>query len=36
MNTKMKAALKMKNTQEKTTLGDISALSALKDKMDGK
>ncbi len=31
-----KAVKKMKDTQEKTTLGDISALSDLKDKMDGK
>ena len=31
-----KAVKKMKDNQEKTTLGDISALSALKDKMDGK
>jgi small subunit ribosomal protein S1 len=31
-----KAVKKMKETQEKTTLGDISALSDLKDKMDGK
>jgi hypothetical protein len=26
----------MKDNQEKTTLGDISALSDLKNKMDGK
>ena len=31
-----KAVKKMKETQEKTTLGDISALSDLKDKMEGK
>jgi small subunit ribosomal protein S1 len=31
-----KAVKKVKDNQEKTTLGDISALSALKDKMDGK
>ena len=31
-----KAVKKMKDNQEKTTLGDISALSDLKDKMDGK
>lgn len=31
-----KAVKKMKDTQEKTTLGDISALSDLKEKMDGK
>jgi len=31
-----KAVKKMKDTQEKTTLGDISALSDLKDKMEGK
>ena len=31
-----KAVKKVKDTQEKTTLGDISALSDLKDKMDGK
>ncbi len=31
-----KAVKKMKDTQEKTTLGDISALSDLKNKMDGK
>ncbi|MFZ9455676.1 MAG: hypothetical protein ACO27Q_10635, partial [Bacteroidia bacterium] len=31
-----KAVKKVKDSQEKTTLGDISALSNLKDKMDGK
>lgn len=31
-----KAVKKVKDNQEKTTLGDISALSALKDKMEGK
>jgi small subunit ribosomal protein S1 len=31
-----KAVKKVKDNQEKTTLGDISALSDLKDKMDGK
>jgi small subunit ribosomal protein S1 len=31
-----KAVKKMKDSQQQTTLGDISALSALKDKMDGK
>ncbi len=31
-----KAVKKMKDSQEKTTLGDISALAALKDKMEGK
>jgi small subunit ribosomal protein S1 len=31
-----KAVKKVKDSQEKTTLGDISALSDLKDKMDGK
>lgn len=31
-----KAVKKMKDNQEKTTLGDISALSDLKNKMDGK
>ncbi len=31
-----KAVKKVKDSVEKTTLGDISALSALKDKMDGK
>ncbi len=31
-----KAVKKVKDNVEKTTLGDISALSALKDKMDGK
>lgn len=31
-----KAVKKVKDSQEKTTLGDISALSALKDKMEGK
>ncbi len=31
-----KAVKKMKDSQEKTTLGDISALSDLKNKMDGK
>jgi small subunit ribosomal protein S1 len=31
-----KAVKKVKDSQEKTTLGDISALSALRDKMDGK
>ena len=31
-----KAVKKMKDTQEKTTLGDISALSDLKNKMDAK
>ncbi len=35
-NETQKAVKKMKDTQEKTTLGDISALSDLKDKMDGK
>ena len=31
-----KAVKKVKDSQEKTTLGDISALSDLKDKLDGK
>jgi small subunit ribosomal protein S1 len=31
-----KAVKKMKDSNEKTTLGDISALSDLKDRMDGK
>jgi hypothetical protein len=31
-----KPVKKVKDSQEKTTLGDISALSDLKDKMDGK
>src|SRR6185436_727205 len=31
-----KAVKKVKDSQEKTTLGDISVLSDLKDKMDGK
>ena len=31
-----KAVKKVKDNQEKTTLGDISALSDLKDKLDGK
>jgi small subunit ribosomal protein S1 len=31
-----KAVKKVKDSQQQTTLGDISALSALKDKMDGK
>jgi len=31
-----KAVKKVKESQEKTTLGDYSALSDLKDKMDGK
>jgi small subunit ribosomal protein S1 len=31
-----KAVKKLKDTNEKSTLGDISALSDLKDKMDGK
>ncbi|MCD6020106.1 MAG: ribosomal protein, partial [Bacteroidetes bacterium] len=31
-----KAVKKMKDNQQQTTLGDISALSDLKDKMDGK
>ncbi len=31
-----KAVKKVKDNQQQTTLGDISALSALKDKMDGK
>lgn len=31
-----KAVQKVKDSQEKSTLGDISALSELKDKMDGK
>ena len=31
-----KAVKKVKDSQEKTTLGDISALSDLKDKMEGK
>jgi small subunit ribosomal protein S1 len=31
-----KAVKKVKDNQEKTTLGDISALSDLRDKLDGK
>ena len=31
-----KAVKKIKDNQERSTLGDISALSDLKDKMDGK
>jgi small subunit ribosomal protein S1 len=31
-----KAVKKVKDSQEKTTLGDYSALSDLKDKLDGK
>ena len=31
-----KAIKKVKDSQEKTTLGDYSALSDLKDKLDGK
>ena len=36
MEDSKKAVKKVKDSQEKTTLGDISALSDLKEKMDGK